>query len=169
MNTPILESGMKGLEHFDLVFKRLSVDEYEYNLRRNGYTVANYVQKFSSIACLADAANRMYNALLLDYMISLSRIDQNKGIRLKGQPTIYKKVMHLKGQCYYRLSVTLHNTGVYYLYESCDKDTIHRYVLAVGLIPLMYVDHADINSAVTEYLEMALNPETAFSNEWRII
>lgn len=33
----------------------------------------------------------------------------------------------------------------------------------------MYVDHADFNSAVTEYLEMALNPETAFSNEWRII
>lgn len=132
MNATILESGMKGFEYFVLVFKRLSVDSYEYNLRRNGYTVANYVQKFPSIVCLADAANRMYNALLLDYMISLA-------------------------------------TGVYYLYESCDKDGTHPRVLTVGLLPLMYVDHADINSVVTKYLEMALSPETAFSNDWRIV
>lgn len=156
MNATILESGMKGFEYFVLVFKRLTVDSYEYNLRRNGYTVANYVQKFPSIVCLADAANRMYNALLLDYMISLARIDQNK-------------VMHLKGQRYYRSSVTLHNTGVYYLYESCNKDGTHPRVLTVGLLPLMYVDHADINSVVTKYLEMALSPETAFSNDWRIV
>lgn len=156
MNAPILESGMKAFEYFDLVYKRLSVNVYKYNLRRNGQIVANYVQELPSITCLADSANKMYNALLLDYINNLATIGENK-------------CMCLRGQRYYRFSVALHNTGVYYLYESCDNGDIHPHVLTYGLLPLMYVEHSDINLAADEYLEKALSPETAFSNDWRIV
>lgn len=165
MNLIILESSMKGLEHFDLALEKRSVDEYVYHLRRNGHIVESHVENTASIQDIEDSINLMYNTLMHKYMGNF--------VTVIGDSCRH---LYIKGELCWRLSSSIRNTGVYYMYACLDDDYPLSCCLTIGRLPLMRFDNvhfddvsSDMNFFIDQYLERALEPKTGCSNEWRIV